>query len=156
VYGRQASSLRCRICVSSRRDEAGRELFFRDGTSTCKSCHRIAGQGIELGPDLSQIGRKYPRAELLTHILEPSKLIDPRYVPYVLETTEGKVLTGLLIEKTDDVVRLRDAKNEEVKVPAGEVELLVPQQKSLMPELLLRDFTPQQVADLIAYLSSLK
>jgi len=136
--------------------ESGRELFFRDGTSTCKSCHRIAGQGTDIGPDLSQIGKKYPRPELLTHILEPSKLIDPKYVPYVLETTEGRVLSGLLIEKTDDIVRLRDAKNEEVKVPAGEVELLVPQQKSLMPELLLRDLTPQQVADLIAYLSSLK
>jgi putative heme-binding domain-containing protein len=145
-----------RLLAMTGSTDSGKELFFRDGTSTCKSCHKIAGQGIEIGPDLSQIGKKYPRAELLAHLLEPSKLIDPKYVPYVLETTEGKVLSGLLIEKTDEIVRLRDAKNEEVRIPAGEIELLVPQQKSLMPELLLRDLTPQQVADLIAYLSSLK
>jgi uncharacterized repeat protein (TIGR03806 family) len=133
-----------RLLAMSGNAEQGREFFFRDGTATCKSCHKIAGQGVEIGPDLSQIGKKYPRAELLTHILEPSKLIDPKYVPYVLETTEGKVLSGLLVEKTDEAVRLRDTKNEEVKVPANEIELLVPQQKSLMPELLLRDMTPRR------------
>lgn len=136
--------------------EQGRALFFRDGASTCKSCHRIAGEGVDLGPDLSQIGKKYTRSELLTHILEPSKLIEPKYVPYILETVNGQVVSGLLVEKTDTEVRLRDARNEEIRVPAGEIELLVPQQKSLMPDLLLRDMTPQQVADLLAYLASLK
>jgi hypothetical protein len=53
-------------------------------------------------------------------------------------------------------VRLKDARNEEIRVAADEIEVIVPQQKSLMPDLLLRDMTPQQVADLLAYLSSLK
>lgn len=136
--------------------EQGRSLFFREGAATCKSCHRLAGQGIELGPDLSQVGKKYVPRELLAQILDPSKQMDPKYVPYVLETTEGRVVSGLLIEKTDAAVRLKDARNAEVRVPADEIELLVPQQKSLMPDLLLRDMTPQQVADLLAYLSALK
>jgi len=136
--------------------EQGRSLFFRDGAAACKSCHRLAGQGTELGPDLSQIGKKYVPRELLSQILEPSKQMDPKYVPYVLETTEGRVLSGLLIEKTDEAVRLKDARNDEVRVPAEQIELLVPQQKSLMPDLLLRDMTPQQVADLLAFLGSLK
>jgi mono/diheme cytochrome c family protein len=62
--------------------EQGRAFFFREGTSTCKSCHRIAGQGTELGPDLSQIGKKYVPRDLLSQILEPSKQMDPKYVPY--------------------------------------------------------------------------
>src|SRR5262249_1604754 len=76
--------------------EQGKSLFFRDGAATCKSCHRLAGQGIELGPDLSQIGKKYPPRELLAQILDPSKQMDPKYVPYVLETTSGNVVSGLL------------------------------------------------------------
>jgi hypothetical protein len=53
-------------------------------------------------------------------------------------------------------VVLKDAKNKLNRFKTGDVELLVPQQKSLMPELLLRDMTRQQVADLLAYLATLK
>jgi hypothetical protein len=60
------------------------------------------------------------------------------------------------VEQTDEQVVLQDAKNKRQTIPASEVELLVRQRKSLMPELLLRDMTRQEVADLLAYLSSLK
>jgi hypothetical protein len=53
-------------------------------------------------------------------------------------------------------VVLKDANNKRVEVPAAEVEVMVAQQKSLMPDLLLRDLTAEQVADLTAFLSSLK
>jgi putative heme-binding domain-containing protein len=109
-----------------------------------------------LGPDLSQIGKKYSRAQLLESILEPSKQIDPKYVTYLVETANGRVVSGLLIEKTDKEVLLKDAQNKEIRIAAGEIELLVPAQKSLMPELLLRDMTAEQVADLIEFLGSLR
>lgn len=137
-------------------EDRGRQFFLRDGATSCKSCHRVGNQGVALGPELSQIGKKYPPRDLLTHLLEPSKFIDPKYTSYVLETTDGRVFTGLLVEKTDRQVVLKDPRNVEVRVGLDEVELLAPQQKSLMPELLLRDMTPQQAADLLAYLSSLK
>ena len=136
--------------------ERGRQLFVRDGSASCKSCHRVNGTGETLGPDLSQIGKKYSPAEMLTHLLEPSLLIDAKYVPYVLETTGGLVHSGLLLEKTDTEIVLKNAQNKEVRVPAGDVESLVSQQKSLMPELLLREMTPQQAADLLAFLTSLR
>ena len=136
--------------------ERGRQLFVRDGSASCKSCHRVNGTGETLGPDLSQIGKKYSPAEMLTHLLEPSRFIDAKYVPYVLETTGGLVHSGLLLEKTDTEIVLKNAQNKEVRVPAGDVELLVSQQKSLMPELLLREMTPQQAADLLAFLTSLR
>ncbi len=136
--------------------QRGRQLFFREGAATCKSCHRVRDQGENLGPDLSQIGKKYPAGELLTHLLEPSKLIDPKYILYTLETRDGRVLSGLLAERTEQEVVLRNAQNPRLRIPVGEIEQLVPQQKSLMPDLLLRDMTPQQAADLIAFLASLK
>ncbi len=134
----------------------GKELWFSAGGLQCKNCHRIGGEGVELGPDLTQIGRKYNRAQLLESILSPSKSIDPKYVTYLVETSDGRVLTGLLVERSAQEVVLKDAQNQVLRVPAEEVELLAPQQQSLMPELLLRDLTVQQVADLLEYLGSLQ
>ena len=136
--------------------ERGRQLFFRESSASCKTCHRVNGTGETLGPDLSGIGKKYSPAEMLTHLLEPSRFIDAKYIPYVLETKAGLVHSGLLVEQNDREVVLRNAQNKEVRVPTAEVESLVSQQKSLMPELLLRDMAPQEAADLLTYLSSLR
>jgi putative heme-binding domain-containing protein len=134
--------------------ERGRQLFFAGSASQCKNCHRIQGVGETLGPDLSQIGAKYTRPALLQHILEPSRSVEPKYVSYLLETKAGQVHSGLLVEKTEREVVLRDARNQAIRVPAAEVEQLVPQTKSFMPELLVRDLTAQQVADLLEFLSA--
>jgi len=136
--------------------DRGKQVFFNNTAAACKSCHRIKEIGETLGPDLTQIGKKYQRQQLLQHILEPSKFMEPKYVPYLLETTKGLVLSGLLEKQTDDEVILKDTKNKLHRVAAEDVELLVRRQKSLMPDLLLRDMTRQQVADLLSYLASLK
>ena len=98
----------------------------------------------------------FPIAQLLESILEPSKIIDPKYLMYLVETSQGRVLTGLLVEKTADAVVLRDAQDQTVSIPARDVQQLVPQRQSIMPELLLRDMTAEQVADLLEFLESLK
>ena len=136
--------------------ERGRKLFFDNPAAACKNCHRIAKQGENLGPDLSQIGKKHTAAQLLDHILEPSKFMEPKYVPYLMETAAGQIFTGLLEKKTEREVWLKDARNRIHKVAIEEIELLVRQRKSMMPELLLRDLTAQQVADLVAFLAALK
>jgi putative heme-binding domain-containing protein len=136
--------------------ERGRELFFKSSGLQCITCHRINGTGSTLGPDLSQIGKKATRGQILESLLEPSKVIEPAYVAYLLETTDGKVYTGLLGSKSDSEVVLKVAGDKEVRVPAAKVERLAPQSKSLMPELLLRDLTAEQAADLLEFLSGLK
>ncbi len=103
---------------------------------------------------MSQIGKKNNRAQLLETILEPSKQVDPKYIAYVVETSEGQVHAGLLVEKSPQSVVLKNSQNQLIRVPAEEVELLAPQQKSLMPELLLRDMTAQDVADLLEFLAA--
>ena len=134
----------------------GRDLFFKSAGLQCANCHRVAGQGNTLGPDLTSIGKKYGRAQILESILEPSKSIEPAYLTYLLETKDGQIHTGLLAQKTPDMVLLKLVGDKEVRIPAKEVQMLVPQKNSLMPELLLRDLTVQQAADLVDFLAGLK
>jgi putative heme-binding domain-containing protein len=132
----------------------GRLIFTADAAARCKSCHKVGDIGESVGPDLTKIGAKYTKAVLLDQILEPSKTIDPRYTTYLLETRDGRVLSGLAVEKNKDRVVLKDAQGKTITVPGAEIDRLVPQPRSLMPELLLRDLTARQVADLLEFLGS--
>jgi putative heme-binding domain-containing protein len=136
--------------------DRGRELFFKSGALQCANCHRAHGTGSTLGPDLSDIGKKYTRVQILESILQPSKFIDPKYTTYLVETNDGKVYTGLLATKTEREVVLRTAQDKEVRLPVSAVAAVAPQATSLMPEMLLRDVTAAEAADLIDYLGSLK
>lgn len=134
----------------------GRKVFFETAGVQCKTCHRIDKEGLEVGPELTAIGKKLNREQLLESMLEPSKLIEPKYVTWLAETTDGLLATGLLVKKDETEVILKDAQNKEIRIPAKQIEQLVPQRQSLMPDLLLRDMTAQQVADLLAFLGTLK
>lgn len=136
--------------------DRGRRIFAESTAAQCKNCHTVDGKGGRLGPDLAQIGRKYERAALLETIVLPSKAIAPEFVPYVLETDSGQLYAGFLAERTEKQTVLRDADNRLIRVPTEQVTALEPQAKSVMPELVLRDITPQDAADLLAYLSNLK
>jgi putative heme-binding domain-containing protein len=105
---------------------------------------------------LTHIGSKYTKAVLLQHILEPSRAVEPNYQAYLLETKSGQVHSGLLVEKTNRDVVLKDAASKSIRIPASEVEQLVPQPKSIMPELMFRDLTAQQAADLLEFLARQK
>ena len=134
----------------------GKRLFMEMAGLQCRNCHRVHQHGKELGPDLTQIGKKLSRQELLENIIEPSKKIDEKYFTCVVELRSGKVVSGLLVRRDDVGVVLKDAKNELVEIPVQDVETVVMQKKSLMPDQLLRDLTAEQAAHLLAYLESLK
>jgi putative heme-binding domain-containing protein len=136
--------------------DRGRELFFKSASLQCITCHRVGGTGSTLGPDLTQIAKKYTRPQILAKLLDPSKSIDPKYVAYVVETVDGKFHNGLLASRTKRQVVLKMAGDKEVRIPAADVVALTPQKKSLMPEQMLRDLTAEHAADLLAFLASLK
>jgi len=73
-----------------------------------------------------------------------------------VQSSDGRVLSGLLLKQSDDEVVLKTADNKEVRLPKEDVEEMIISTKSIMPDQLLRDLTAQQAADLLAYLSSLK
>lgn len=139
--------------------EKGRQLFQQAAVLQCKNCHRLKNEGGTLGPDLADVGKRYKRAEILESLLEPSKKVDPKYVTHLLVTTQGQVLTGTLAEKTEKESVLnviQDGKAVQVRVPNEEVDELLPQKASMMPEKLLRDLTIQEAADLLEFLTTLK
>src|SRR5207244_4146182 len=91
---RLGSAIKPEQILSLKGDAArGKELFFKAAGLQCANCHAIAGTGSTLGPDLTEIGKKYSRTQILESILEPSKSIDPKYVTYLLEATDGQVHT---------------------------------------------------------------
>lgn len=134
----------------------GKRLFFEMAGLQCRNCHRVHQHGKELGPDLTQIGKKLSRQELLDNIIDPSRKIDEKYFTCVVLLRSGKVVSGLLLKKDETVVRLKDAKNEVLEIRPNEIESLTMQKKSMMPDQLLRDLTAEQAAHLLAYLESLK
>jgi putative membrane-bound dehydrogenase-like protein len=134
----------------------GEGVFLRSGAAACNKCHRVRGKGADIGPELSQIGRKYERKALLETIMDPSAGIAPEYVPYVVETEQGKVYAGFLQDQNDERVVLKTVEGTSVQIPRKEIVELVKQEKSLMPELVLKSVTAQDAADLLAYLVSLQ
>ena len=134
----------------------GRALFLRTSGVSCSNCHKVQGKGKEIGPDLALAAKKNTKAQLLESILKPSKKIDRKYLSYLVETKKGKVYSGLLKQRNAKQIVLIDNRAKEITIAAADVEQFVPQRKSLMPELLFRDMTAQQLADLLAFLQSLK
>jgi putative heme-binding domain-containing protein len=134
----------------------GQSLFFTSTAMQCKNCHRIGDQGGKLAPELTHVGKKYDRAQLLEKIVDPSKKIDPKFAAYSVRTRNGKSYLGIVVAQNDREVILRDVQDKPVRIPAGDVEQMVKQSRSLMPDQLLRDLTAAQAADLLTYLESLK
>jgi uncharacterized repeat protein (TIGR03806 family) len=136
--------------------DRGRDLFFKNSTVLCQNCHQIEGKGRNVGPELTHIGKKYNKGQILENLLDPSKVIEQKYVAYAIQTTDGKVRTGLVLERKGDTVTIADAQGQSERIPLKSIEAFEPQKKSLMPDSLLRDLTAEQAADLLAYLESLK
>jgi putative heme-binding domain-containing protein len=134
--------------------DRGRDLVF-ESPMQCRACHRFGSGDEKMGPDLEKIGAKYDRRKLLETLLDPSREIELKYVSYLVETTGGAIHAGIVVEKTPATIVLRDAEKT-VELAAKDVKRMVAQEKSIMPDSLLREFTAQDVADLLEFLSSLK
>jgi putative membrane-bound dehydrogenase-like protein len=127
----------------------GKKLF----RVTCAKCHQLFGDGGQVGPDLTTYKRD-DIANLLLNVVNPSAEIREGYETLLATTKDGRVVTGFLVDKDNQVVVLRGADAQTVTLRQDEIEELVPQRKSLMPEGLLDAMTDQQVRDLFAYLRS--
>ncbi len=126
----------------------GKAVFAK----TCAACHKLDGVGHTVGPDLAALAIKSPEY-LLAEILDPSRNLDSRYLEYVVHTTDGRTLTGLLASESAAGVTLRQADGKEVTVLRADLDGFKTSGKSLMPEGLEKDVSPAALADLIAYLT---
>lgn len=132
----------------------GRERFLNSKVSQCRNCHRLNEQGTMLGPDLDKLPKRSSE-ELLASILSPSQKIEPQYLTQSILTADGQVLTGLLIEQSEDEIVLRSADGKEQRVHPDDVEVRKQLKTSLMPDGLAAELTAQELADLLAFLEEL-
>jgi putative membrane-bound dehydrogenase-like protein len=136
--------------------EKGKDVFFRAGTNSCAGCHRVQGQGQWVGPDLSTIGVKYGRDELIRSILSPSDSIGYSYRSLVAAVADGRVITGLAVEDTPEKLVIKTADGQRVSVEPRSVEDRRTSDVSLMPEGLAQTMTTQELVDLLSYLTTLR
>jgi putative membrane-bound dehydrogenase-like protein len=134
----------------------GRTLFADPKALACTKCHKVGDEGGAVGPDLTGIGSKYARAELIESVLYPSAKIFSGYEPVVVATSDGRVVTGILKSDDDQHLILQDAEAQTVTIPKSEIDERRTGEVSLMPNGLAEGLSKQDFADLIAYLVSLK
>jgi putative heme-binding domain-containing protein len=135
--------------------EHGRRMF---GATGCFQCHRFAGEGGAVGPDLTQVAGRFSPRELLESILEPSKTVSDLYGNVLIELRNGEALTGRIVYHTHDDSVMVSASMfnpaDTVKVDRKDILRLEPSPTSPMPEGLLSSLTREEVLDLLAYLES--
>lgn len=137
--------------------QRGRDLFY--GRAQCHVCHTAAGRGGNVGPDLTRIGEIRSLPDLLEAIVFPSTSFARGYEPIVVQLRDGRVLTGLAGRESAREIVLRvvqDQRAVEVSIDRDEVEQLSLGQVSTMPQGLERALQPQELSDLVAFLTHLK
>lgn len=127
----------------------GKKLFV----ASCAKCHTLFGLGGKIGPDLTSYKRDDIDA-MLVHIVNPSAEIREGFETYLVVTQDGRTVTGFLVDRDPQLVVLRGADGQNISIAQNQIDEMLPQRKSLMPEGVLKDLTDQQVCDLFAYLRS--
>jgi putative heme-binding domain-containing protein len=126
---------------------SGKAVFTRH----CAACHKLFGEGGEVGPDLTGVARDDTIA-LLANIVDPGAVIRAPYLQYAVATPGGRVVAGLLAARDGASVTLVDAQGRRTTLPRDEIEELRELPDSIMPEGLLKTLSPQDVRDLFRYL----
>ena len=117
----------------------------------CGTCHTLSGEGEKIGPDLTHANRQ-DRDFLLASLIDPAAVIRKEFASYTAQTTDGRVLTGLIAEQDAGSVTLLSAKNERVRLSRNEIASLDESPQSLMPENIVEQLSPQELRDLFAWL----
>ncbi|MFM8633655.1 MAG: PVC-type heme-binding CxxCH protein, partial [Planctomycetia bacterium] len=126
---------------------AGKAIFRQQ----CAACHRVDGEGREIGPALSAVKVRGPEACLLG-ILDPNREALPGYLAHAAVTGDGRVVTGIVVAQSDGSVTLRTAEGTDTTIPRDDLESFTNTKRSLMPEGFEKTIDARGMADLIAYL----
>jgi putative heme-binding domain-containing protein len=118
----------------------------------CAQCHKIHGEGADVGPDITLNGRNNWE-QLLSNVFDPSLVVGPGYQARQLVTADGRVLTGLAAEENEQRVVLKVQGGKIETIPRDQIEAYKVSELSMMPEDLEKQLTPQEIADLMSFLA---
>ncbi len=128
--------------------ERGKAVFSR----LCAACHKFAGLGHEVGPDLAALTDLTPEA-LSIAILDPNREVDARYAGYTAALKDGRLLSGLIAGETASAITLKRQEGQSDVILRADLDELATSGQSLMPEGLENDLKPSELADLIAFVA---
>ncbi len=129
--------------------QQGRQVFER----VCAKCHRLAGIGHEVGPDLATI-RDRPPQFILPDIIMPNRSIAQNYETYVIETKSGETIEGVIGPQTPTTITLRHEEGKEDLIRRDNIKQMYATKLSAMPEDLDKQVSVDQMADLLKFLKT--
>jgi putative heme-binding domain-containing protein len=142
-------------------DTASHGRSFRRGkeafeTAQCLACHRFNNEGGDVGPDLTTVSSRFTRSDLLSSILEPSKIVSEQYMNMNVTKKDGDEVTGRVLEANDTkmVLLINPLTGQKMELKKNEIARVDPSKASPMPEGLVNILTRDEILDLIAYLES--
>ena len=140
--------------LQKRNFQRGREMF---AAAACFKCHRFAGEGGIIGPDLTGVGKRFTNEYLLESLIEPSKTVSDQYQAHVFVTSDGKTIVGkvanLMGDKYMVITNMLDP-GKLTDVNRRMIEDQHPSPVSMMPAALLNTLNRDEILDLLAYLRS--
>jgi putative membrane-bound dehydrogenase-like protein len=139
--------------LAAKGDAVKGEALFK--SQSCIACHSTADGQTPKGPHLVDIGKRYKPQELAESVLDPSAKIAQGYETYLARMTDGRTISGFIVSQRASAIVLRQENGTQDVLPLGEIEERVQQKVSAMPKGLVANLTPQELADLLAYLQSL-
>src|SRR5262249_19327562 len=134
----------------------GAAVFRRDTTTACIKCHQVNGEGIDFGPNLSEIGTKLGKDALFEAILDPSAGISFGFEAWQITLKDGNEAYGLIVSETADELALKTAGAIVTRYPKTEIKSRTQGKLSIMPAGLQATMSRQDLVDLVEYLSQLK
>lgn len=140
--------------VIAKGNAARGEKIFRRPDVSCMRCHSVSRAGGQVGPDLSAVGVSSPVDYIVNSILNPNLAVKEQYVTKLFALESGNVLTGVVIDRDDTRVRIRDVQGKTIVIPTADIEEEV-EGKSLMPQGLTKFMTRGEVLDLAKFISEL-
>jgi putative membrane-bound dehydrogenase-like protein len=133
--------------VGALRGDAGKgQTVF---AKACMACHKLGGQGVEVGPDLATIATK-PADQILEAIFDPNRAVEMRNAATQITRTDGTTIAGLISAETPASISLRLPGGVDMPIPRASIREMKTLTTSLMPEGLESVITPQEAADLLA------
>jgi quinoprotein glucose dehydrogenase len=135
--------------------ENGRRVFLYKTEVACLRCHKVNGEGGEVGPDLAGIGSRQKREYLLEAIVDPNRQIAKGYETVVLTLASGQVKTGILKAEDAKAVRIITPEGVLLTIPRDEIDRRA-RGPSAMPDDLTRHLSRRELRDLVEFLANLK
>jgi putative membrane-bound dehydrogenase-like protein len=129
-------------------DPVAGQVVFKN---VCAQCHKIYGDGQDVGPEITSNGRA-DFEQLLSNVFDPSLVIGAGYVAITVATKKGQVITGIVTEDNAQRVVLKVQGGKLETIPRADIDEMAVSKVSLMPEGLEKQLKPQELADLFAYL----